>query len=246
MADETQTPSPTQGSPLSSPPTGAVQPTPTTDPAPTAEVTSSPAAASAAPPPPPAPGASPAAAASATPPPPLNESGTMPAVIDKKKVIKPTKAKATTPPPAATSASPSPAKTYAINTDKQKKVYCHTFKLLMEKMVKNILAWRNKEQLVDAEHVHFFHSIISQGRANEHCSKIGGHMHAIEMEEKDGRVRILSVGPAVQLVKGRIKPVRLLKAQKDEDGDMVKPAKYDKHTHDVEYLNSDEIEVNIK
>ena len=91
------------------------------------------------------------------------------------------------------------------------------------------------EMMVPVKHQHFFHTIDSTGRTLTECSPIGGHFHEMKVVQgKDGEPPkvVCASGPmqwAKKKVHGKWKRVK------------VPVNHYDDHTHEVEYLHSEEV-----
>ena len=104
-------------------------------------------------------------------------------------------------------------------------------------MEKNI-AWDGTLDLRKVEHCHFFHTVDSDGKELTNSSSIGGHFHKMEVVKDGDGV------PHVKCVSG---PVRLAKKKNRRTGKWEKITApindYDYHTHDIEYLKSEEITV---
>lgn len=114
------------------------------------------------------------------------------------------------------------------------------FKLELAKMRKNVSWKRQRPELVDAEHVHFFHSHTSTGTAQKYCVTVGGHFHEVKTSiDQDGNMTA-TCGPALRKVdkklsNGTIKTlIEEITYQHEEFGDMG-----DNHTHNVIYLASE-------
>lgn len=107
------------------------------------------------------------------------------------------------------------------------------YKLEVANAVKNI-SFSDIPNLVNAEHVHFFHSIDSNGRKQETCTTIAGHCHQMILVSPatDKSPAIYKCGPAVvagfKRVQGR--HVRYYHSIPN-----------DTHTHDITYLKSDKV-----
>lgn len=92
-------------------------------------------------------------------------------------------------------------------------------------------------QLFDAEHVHFFHTVDSNGKILSTSGAIAGHFHEMEVIPNEDptlppKVRCAS-GP-MQMVKRKVKG-RYVKVAEP----VVIMGELDDHTHQVTYLRSD-------
>lgn len=121
------------------------------------------------------------------------------------------------------------------------------FKLGLANMAKNISIDEDNPVIVGVEHVHFFHSIDSQGRPQDSCNSVGGHFHMVKvLKDKDGRFMLDADGnPIVEVSK----PMRKVQVKNSRGKVSVEVqhvpignGKYDEHTHEVEYMGSDVIQ----
>lgn len=130
------------------------------------------------------------------------------------------------------------------------------FKLGVAPMKKNVSYTQYSPKFEDVEHTHFFHSHDMKGRENAHCSMVGGHFHAIEIEwgeKEDGTpfVKRTKCGPPLRnAVKIYGKQRRVVTEQvKFCTGKYVDPDtqhvsveyEFDEHTHKIEYYHSEMI-----
>jgi len=117
------------------------------------------------------------------------------------------------------------------------KLHHDLFKLKVADMQKNI-AWDGTEDLRSVEHCHFFHTVDSDGKVLTNSSAIGGHFHKMEVVVNDDGV------PMVKCISG---PVRFAKKKNRRTGKwekVIAPTNdFDYHTHEIEYLKSEEITV---
>jgi hypothetical protein len=107
-------------------------------------------------------------------------------------------------------------------------VIVDSFKLLSERMLKNIGVEnrRGQENIVALEHCHIYHTYDSNGRKQMTCNSVGGHYHNVEvMVGKDGGLTAICSPP----IQG--------KASHKE----LQPN--DTHTHKVQYLKSETVEL---
>lgn len=105
-----------------------------------------------------------------------------------------------------------------------RKVHHDLFKLKSTTFLKN-LGLPSKPHWIPTEHCHFFHTRDSNGRLMTHASSIGGHTHRVTVKVVDG-LFVAECGPAEIKVKG----------------DRVVQFPNDQHTHEIEYLWSEEVE----
>jgi len=150
-----------------------------------------------------------------------------------------------------------PARAQVNRTIKGTQVFWHDlFKSNVQKMIKCIfnrsdekgVGQQKEEDLKLVEHVHFFHSHDSQGRAQTTCVSVGGHYHKIithdnkgnPLVDAHGRPRV-ECGPPLRKVKVK-RGKKMVSVEEPvtfgmEDGKMVA----DKHTHDFSYIDSQEL-----
>lgn len=109
--------------------------------------------------------------------------------------------------------------------------------------VRKNFSWDPKApNVVQYEHVHFFHSYDSSGRAQRWCHPSAGHIHEIKWEVIDGSPKITYVGPpmlAASSKTGRKYPYDrkgLLIVNHDDPNDNG-----DRHTHKSTYEESENI-----
>ena len=81
------------------------------------------------------------------------------------------------------------------------------------------------------EHKHFFHTVDSDGKPQNRCSPTAGHFHYVEVEEKDGELVATCSRPMkMAIVNGKREAVEYTN---------------DNHTHDVTYLQSEEVKKRV-
>lgn len=123
------------------------------------------------------------------------------------------------------------------------KVKTHTFKLVVEKMLKNTAFHPGLVHPNWIEHCHIFHSVNSQGKPQEKSSKTGGHYHEISWwVEKDGSLRAECGPPLCKKArrvknKGTIYETKPVQFWDEENEKWI----VDNHTHDIRYLHSNEL-----
>lgn len=114
------------------------------------------------------------------------------------------------------------------------KIHHDLFKLLSEKVKKNLGYDIKNPDIRSYEHVHFFHSVDSKGRIQRFCNPSAGHIHEIEHDEIDGELIITKVGPPLLSISSKGKKKYLC----DPDNLLN-----DGHVHKGLYLRSEEITV---
>lgn len=124
----------------------------------------------------------------------------------------------------------------------------HLYKADLRKAKKNIDFRANMVNLVDMEHVHFFHSINSQGKTQKYTNAVGGHFHEITTYVDDKGNMKARCGEALRYIDRR-KPDgsvrKVLQKVEFYDGmDGMNGRTYpDDHIHQVDYIASEEIEI---
>lgn len=98
------------------------------------------------------------------------------------------------------------------------------FKLLPAELKRNV-SYTSIPRYEHIPHQHFFHSYDSNGVKQDACSPIGGHTHKIEMKEVNGKFELV-IGPPCKKVRGKFIEIP-----------------HDKHTHDFNYIFSQEIKL---
>jgi hypothetical protein len=78
-------------------------------------------------------------------------------------------------------------------------------------------------RMIDQEHCHFFHSVDSNGRPQKYSSSIGGHCHEVKITLDENGSFEAECGPPLRRHKNsRVEPIE----------------PYDRHTHEIEYIES--------
>lgn len=124
-----------------------------------------------------------------------------------------------------------------------KKVDHDLFKLMPANMIKNT-NWNpdsapNYEQVI---HQHFFHTYDSSGRAMVTSESVGGHFHEITLQEtvaadgSRGIPKVIACSGPKKYTKQRVM---------GKNSKVPTPIKDDNHTHAVEYIKSDTVEVRV-
>jgi hypothetical protein len=104
--------------------------------------------------------------------------------------------------------------------EKDRLIASDLFRLEIASMRKNIGFDAKNPIWEGVPHIHFFHTRCSDGRVQLECSAVGGHKHKMIAlsSEKSGEVTQYACGPAAG----------------------------DNHTHDVTYIQSEEVSARIK
>lgn len=115
------------------------------------------------------------------------------------------------------------------------------YKLRVEAMKKNIAQDQQIPVWVPAEHCHFFHTFTSDGVEQNTSSTIGGHFHVMEIvtPATEDTPAVYKCSPAMKwaMVKGKY-------GQKTRQMVIANPE--DTHTHEIEYLRSEKMELRKK
>lgn len=123
---------------------------------------------------------------------------------------------------------------------KQQAFDSHLFKLGDSKMKKKIVLGNNLEDVQEVTHNHFFHTVDSSGRPQEHSVAVGGHFHimTVEVDPETGEPTAKCSGPKTyQWKKNKRVIVDLPEFGTDDKGDPI----YDRHTHVVNYQRSSKV-----
>lgn len=125
----------------------------------------------------------------------------------------------------------------------------HLMKAELAKFKKNRSWKKDQPEIIDVEHVHFFHTINSTGKAQKFTAAVGGHFHEVEwsIDSRTGEP-VAKCGPPLKrvavpgpdgLVEYENRPIEWY----DKVGKMGKRGTtiVDNHTHPMSYLGSDEI-----
>ncbi len=111
------------------------------------------------------------------------------------------------------------------------------FKLKPASMKKNV-SFTDEPRYEFFEHCHIFHTVDSNGKPQEACTPVGGHVHKIEVVHEGG-VPALKVSPAMHWVRrkkgARFQRMLVPITETDPDGD--------DHTHASMYLGSERIKL---
>lgn len=123
------------------------------------------------------------------------------------------------------------------------------FKLQVSSCQKNVSFQKKLPHLIPVEHTHIYHSHSNRGEPQKHCVQVAGHTHEITTSiDANGHI-VAKCGPAVkkvhrQLANGKSKIVyERVKYENaaHENDDGTHSFIEDNHTHQVVYLNSEEI-----
>lgn len=111
------------------------------------------------------------------------------------------------------------------------------FKFEVSKMLRNV-AWAEGEvEYVEIEHVHFFHTIDSDGRSQTYTTPTGNHFHKVRLipNPQGGPPTALCDSGPLTMIKKKVKGkwVRVAEPTAGEDV----------HVHEVKYIRSDKIDV---
>lgn len=101
---------------------------------------------------------------------------------------------------------------------------CHTFKLQVAIMLRNISPFKNDPNIVQIEHCHIYHTHDSYGKEHISCNSVGGHYHDIGLEVVNGEWKAVCSTP---------------KSNKASKELLSK----DVHTHQVVYLKTEDIQL---
>ena len=129
---------------------------------------------------------------------------------------------------------------------KTKDIIHDLFKLALAKCKKNISYQKEKLELVDVEHVHFYHTVDSFGTKQKYCSFVAGHTHEVSVQSNGNKEIVgINVGPALQERKRKVGDELITEFKEILFGENRNGKQYDKHTHEAEYIRSEKISVDV-
>lgn len=119
------------------------------------------------------------------------------------------------------------------------------FKASLEKYKKNLSFRKGVVKIEHIDHIHYFHTFDSNGKAQKFTNTVGGHFHEIRWFTDDDGVLRAECGPPLTTVykkragmqKRVIEPVKW----EDEEHDRMVA---DEHKHTMEYMWSEELDAN--
>jgi hypothetical protein len=118
------------------------------------------------------------------------------------------------------------------NLEKNKEVHHDLFRLEVANTRKN-LDWTGlveKANWQTIPHVHFYHTVDSDGKTQKFSAPTAGHFHEQIIERnEDGDIVSIECGPPMVMHKGKPHPYA-----------------NDKHTHDVTYLESEMVQRRVR
>lgn len=136
------------------------------------------------------------------------------------------------------------------------KIFHHLFRATVAKFAKNMSWVKGVVKLDHIEHVHHFHSVNSQGMPQKYTTEVGGHFHAVTWEIGSDGIPKAKCGPSLTRItkntptgtKTNIVPTKWLDTTsqhrdgEEMDGeDVVSRWIEDRHTHDLNYVGTDEL-----
>lgn len=148
---------------------------------------------------------------------------------------------------AAKKAAASPAKAVERTFQKTRSIVHDLFKLKLANARKNVAYKENTLEMQNIEHVHFFHTIDSHGFEQKVSQPVAGHMHEVKIEIENGKIVKTFVGVAKKETDRKVGNGAIVKQLSsiafgvDHRGE----EQFDAHTHEIEYIKSEEIEVLI-
>lgn len=95
-----------------------------------------------------------------------------------------------------------------------------------------------REQYIDIEHVHLWHTVDSRGKEVDRCHSVFGHTHEmkLDIDQQTGEVRAIC-GPAIYTLPE-------ITLHKKNDKQRVVEC-LDKHVHEVEYIRTDKVTIRV-
>lgn len=116
------------------------------------------------------------------------------------------------------------------------KTFMHDlYKLEVSTFLQNQAIDGHEPDYVKTEHVHYFHTIDSNGKTQTKTNAVGGHFHQIEVIEQGP-----NLPPIVKCASGPMKEVKV-KIMGKYQTKFVPANDVDNHTHDVSYVKSNVI-----
>lgn len=116
----------------------------------------------------------------------------------------------------------------------------HLFKLEGANMKKKVVLGQNNDTIQEVPHAHFFHTVDSSGKPQEHSVAVGGHFHLVTVnyDPQTGEPKATCSGPMTYgYVKNRKVVIDLPDVGTDERNRPIR----DTHTHDVVYQRSSKV-----
>jgi len=121
---------------------------------------------------------------------------------------------------------------------KTKRVYHDLFILKTAKLLQDISMNVAIQVPYGVDHQHRFHSVDSSGRVQKFASSVGGHTHEVTITTDENNNLVGVCSPPFNGIKGKKFDLKPFKTDK---GPVL-----DTHIHEVEYINSKEIDVRIR
>lgn len=119
----------------------------------------------------------------------------------------------------------------------------HLFKASVETCLKNGSWKKNVVMLEKIEHTHFYHSVNSQGMAQQYTPPVAGHFHEVKWKVAENGDLVAECGPALRKVQKKM-PNGETKTKIERisfyDG-MNEKTINDDHTHKFEYKGSERL-----
>lgn len=109
------------------------------------------------------------------------------------------------------------------------------FKLSPAKMRKNVSYIADDPIFELFDHSHIYHTIDSNGRKLDTSAPVGGHFHFVKVTANGSDVPSVEVSQAMQW--------SMKKIGKNKFEKVAVPVDHDSHTHNVEYLGSEKIQM---
>lgn len=132
------------------------------------------------------------------------------------------------------------------------RVFFHDlFKLKVAKMTKNTTDYKPFVFTpIELEHTHVFHSVSERGVKREYCAPVGGHFHKVTVTGVDehGQPKA-ECGPPLRFIHRRlhsgnkrmVRRMAPIEHEYENSNDGSTHTFVDKHTHEVEYIDSEEL-----
>lgn len=101
---------------------------------------------------------------------------------------------------------------------------CHTFKLLSSIMLRDISPFKKDPMVVTIEHCHIYHTFDSYGNEQKTTNSVGGHYHEIQLTVENGEWKTVCSPPLSNKSSNEL-------------------LKNDRHTHELQYLKTGEVQI---
>jgi len=116
-------------------------------------------------------------------------------------------------------------KSFERKLERSSKVHHDLFRLDVANTKKNMSWDESAPNWVPVPHAHFYHSVTSDGKAQDNSVATAGHFHPIEVHYDGDKISGATCGEPMVMHNGKAHPYA-----------------NDKHTHDMSYIDSEVVE----